>query len=254
MKPAVREPMSTAPLDNADRIVAQARPGEQVEAYVSSGSATSVRAYEGEVESFTQASSAGVGVRVVIDGKQGFASAGTFDDEVITELLAEARDNALFAQPDPHVGLAAPDGVAAATLDLWRDETTTLAPEAKIELALELERRVRAADPRITGVRVAAFGDSIGERAIAARASGRASSMFYRCRSPRWPDGTGDGRRWRHAARLGRSQLERGARCRAAPRRCSARRSRVRNVPNRGPRRSSASPRRLRRRWALSRW
>jgi PmbA protein len=154
-------------LDIADRLVAQALPGEQLEAYVSSGSSTAVRAYGGEVESFTQATSAGVGVRVIVDGRQGFASAGTFDEGVLTELLAEARDNARFAEPDACVALAEPDGVVPVPLDLWSDETIALSPDAKIELALEIERLVRGADPRITGVRVAAFGDSIGERSIA---------------------------------------------------------------------------------------
>jgi PmbA protein len=153
-------------LDVADRLVAQAKPGEQVEVYVASGSSTSVRAYQGDVESFTQATSAGVGVRVIVDGRQGFASAGTFDDAVLDELLADARDNADFAQPDPHVGLAEPDGVDAVPIDLWRDETVELSPDAKIEFALELERRVRGADPRISGVRVSSFADSIGERSI----------------------------------------------------------------------------------------
>lgn len=155
----------------AERLVARARPGEQVEVYVADGSSTSVRAFGGEVESFTEATSAGVGVRVVVDGgRQGFASAGTFDDVVLGEVLDEARDNATFAEADPHVGLAAPDGVAPAALDLWREHARSLTPEAKIELALELERRVRALDPRISGVRVAAFSDSSGQRAIASTA------------------------------------------------------------------------------------
>ena len=33
--------------DLADRIVAQAKPGEQIEAYVSRGGETSIRVYEG---------------------------------------------------------------------------------------------------------------------------------------------------------------------------------------------------------------
>jgi PmbA protein len=165
--------VSAPTLDLADHLLAHARPGEQVEAYVASGTSTSVRAYDGEVESFTQATSAGVGVRVVVDGRQGFASAGTFDGEVVSMLLDEARDNARFAQTDPHVGLASPDGVEAVPLDLWRDSTVELGPDAKIDLALELERRVRAADARISGVRVAAYGDSIGERAIATTAGVR---------------------------------------------------------------------------------
>ena len=43
-------------LDVARR-VAEARPGEQVEAYVGRSSAPTVRAYEGEVESLTSAES-----------------------------------------------------------------------------------------------------------------------------------------------------------------------------------------------------
>ncbi|HSJ92179.1 MAG TPA: DNA gyrase modulator, partial [Ilumatobacter sp.] len=53
----------------ADRVVAQARSGEQVEAYVSRGTNTSVDAYQGEIESLTQAGSAGSGIRVIRDGR-----------------------------------------------------------------------------------------------------------------------------------------------------------------------------------------
>jgi PmbA protein len=106
-------------------------------------------------------------VRVVIDGRQGFASAGSFDDDVLESTLADARDNARFSERDEHVALAAPDGIVATPLDLWRHATIALGPTRKIDLALELERTVRSLDPRIAGVRVAAYGDSAGERAIA---------------------------------------------------------------------------------------
>ena len=60
----------------AEAIAARAESGEQIEAYVARGSSTSVRAYEGEVEDFTSAASAGVGIRVVRDHRQGFAHGG----------------------------------------------------------------------------------------------------------------------------------------------------------------------------------
>jgi len=41
----------------AERVVAMAKPGEQVEAYVSRGLSTEVRVYEGEVEHFVSAQS-----------------------------------------------------------------------------------------------------------------------------------------------------------------------------------------------------
>ena len=80
----------------ADRIVAQARPGEQVEAYVSRGTETSIRVYEGQVEQFTSAQSEGIGVRVIRDGRVGFAYGGVLDEASVAEVLEEARDNVSF--------------------------------------------------------------------------------------------------------------------------------------------------------------
>lgn len=153
-------------VDLASRIVEQARPGEGVEVYASRGRSTSVRAYDGGVEAFTDATSAGIGVRVVVDGRQGFASAGSLDPDVVATLLAEARDNAGLAQPDDANGIAAPDGVAAPAVDLWRDDLAERSADWKIDQALALEAMVRAGDPRIFGVRAASFADSQSERAI----------------------------------------------------------------------------------------
>ncbi len=67
-------------LELAQRVAGQAAPGEQVEAFVGQGTSTSVRVHGGEIESLTQASSAGIGIRVVKDKRQGFAWAGSLDD------------------------------------------------------------------------------------------------------------------------------------------------------------------------------
>ena len=154
-------------MDLAERIVGWADEGEQVEAVVVHERETEVRAYEGEVESLTSAESQGVGVRVVRDGRQGFAYAGTLDPDALAEVLAEARDNLTFATPDEHCALAEPDGVEAAELDLYRATLVDHPTEAKVALALDLERRTRAADPRISGVESADYSDSISESAVA---------------------------------------------------------------------------------------
>jgi PmbA protein len=154
-------------LDLAAKVAGAAGAGEQVEAFVGRSTSTSVRVHGGNVESLTQATSAGIGVRVVEDGRQGFAWAGSLDDEVIAEVLAEARDNVRYAQPEPWVGLAEPDGVAPPPIDLWRDGLAAQPTERKVDLALELERAVRAGDPRISGVRTAQWADGAGEGAVA---------------------------------------------------------------------------------------
>ena len=70
-----------------ERVIAGAHPGEQVEAYVSRDRETAIRVYEGEVEQFTSAQSEGIGIRVIRDGRTGFAYAGTLDEGSILGVL-----------------------------------------------------------------------------------------------------------------------------------------------------------------------
>ncbi|MGH9291279.1 MAG: TldD/PmbA family protein [Acidimicrobiales bacterium] len=154
-------------VDLAVAVAGQAGPDEELEAYVSRGRQTQVRAFEGEVESFSSAESAGVGVRVVHKGRTGFAWVGSLSEAAAAEALAEARDNGAYASEDPFAGLASPDGVLPAELDLWRDDLAAMPNDDKIELALDLERQARAGDPRIRQVVHADYGDAVGESAIA---------------------------------------------------------------------------------------
>ena len=132
-------------------IIDRAHPGEQIEAYVSRGGETQVRIYEGEVEKYVAAESEGVGVRVIRDGRTGFAYAGTLDDGAVAEVLAEARDNVEFGTVDEWAGLAEPDGVAVTEQELWSDALAAYPNDRKIELALELERLAIAGNCRAAG-------------------------------------------------------------------------------------------------------
>lgn len=165
----------------ADGVVARARAGEQVEAFVVRGRSTSVRVYQREVEAFTRAEQMGVGVRVVVSGRQGFAHVGSFDADAVTDALSEARENARFAEPDQDVGLAEPDGVDPPVLDTWAEAAARLPEADKIDLALDLEDRVLGADPRIVSVRAAAFGDALGEVAVVSTTGIRAVERAARC-------------------------------------------------------------------------
>jgi PmbA protein len=154
-------------LDLAQRLAADAKPGEEIEAYASWHRETEIRVFEGAIESLASAESAGVGIRVVANGRQGFAYVGDLDERHAREALAEARDNATFASLDENVGLARPDGLAAAELALWRDGLNAFPTDEKIALALELERQVRAGDTRIRQVVSTDYGDGQSEHAVA---------------------------------------------------------------------------------------
>jgi PmbA protein len=154
-------------LDIAVQVAGTAATGEAIEVFTTRGRTTTIRAYRGDVESSTSAESFGIGVRVVRDQRVGFASAGTLDPAVVADVLADARDNATFAEPDDCAGVASPDGVEAVPVDLWRPSLAGVTMAQRIELAIGLERSVLAADPRVTGVRTALYGDSVGEAAVA---------------------------------------------------------------------------------------
>jgi len=150
----------------ADRIVAQARPGEQVEAYVSRGIETDVRVYEGEVEHFVSAQSEGIGIRVIRDGRTGFAYAGTLDASAIAEVLDDARGNVEFGTPDEWACMAEPDGVDVVPQELWNEALAAYATDRKIELAKELERLTLAADSRVR-IDDSNYSDAAVESAVA---------------------------------------------------------------------------------------
>jgi PmbA protein len=157
-------------LDLATKVIGWASGGEQVEAYVAHSRDAEVDVYKGEIETLSTAESDGVGIRVVLPGsdgaRQGFAYTGNLSEAALQACLVEARDNASFATRDPFLGLAEPDGVEPPVLDLYRESLASFPTAAKIELAMELERQVRA-DPRIRSLRSAGYGDGLLEVAIA---------------------------------------------------------------------------------------
>ena len=165
----------------ADRVVAMAQPGEHVEAFVSRDAETDVRIYEGEVEHFVAAQTEGVGIRVIRDGRTGFAYAGVLDESAVAEVLAEARDNVQFGTPDEWAGLAEFDGVDVIEQDLWSDALADYSTDSKIALAKELERLTLATDARIR-VDDANYADVASESAVATttgiRRTGRENGCY----------------------------------------------------------------------------
>jgi PmbA protein len=164
-----------------DKVAQWARDGEQVEAVVVRSRDTEIRVYEGEIEQLSSAETQGVGIRVINDHRQGFAYAGTLDDDVLEETLAEARDNAGFGTPDEALGLAVPDGVPVPDLDVFRDTLAGFPTDQKVELAIALERAARAADPRISGIESADYVDSVAEAAVVTSTGIRTASRETAC-------------------------------------------------------------------------
>ena len=88
--------MSTQELFEIARTIADgALPGEQLEAYVVRSRETEVKVFNGAVDSLSVAEAAGIGVRVIADGRQGIAAAGSLDADVIADARRCARQRHL---------------------------------------------------------------------------------------------------------------------------------------------------------------
>jgi PmbA protein len=157
----------TVDLDTiVERLVADAAGGEGVEAYAELTTETQVNAFKGEVERLTSASSSGVGVRVVRDGRLGYAYTADLSDQGLRECLTEARANLEVSSEDP--GNVLPEAVEHEALQgIFDPRQAQAAPERKVALALDLEARTRAADPKVTQVESARYGDVVGQVTIA---------------------------------------------------------------------------------------
>ena len=154
-------------LDVAQSIADRAGRGEQVEAYVTHERDFYVKAYEGEVEAISSAEPRGAGVRLISEGRVGFAYTTDMTERGLEAVVAQARDNSASATPDEAAGMAetwddAPEDVPG----LVDDEQTRVSPDAKAAFTIELEQATRAVDPRIR-TEEAIYSDSDAEVAIA---------------------------------------------------------------------------------------
>jgi PmbA protein len=165
--------------DIVQRLVSEATAGEGIEAYAQQATRTEVNAFEGEVERLSSASSSGVGVRVVRDGRLGYAYTADLSDQGLRQCLAEARANLEVSTEDP--GNVLPDAADHEPLDgIFDPRQVDIGPERKVQLALDLEARTRDANPKVSKVETASYGDAVARVAIASSTGVRGSYSVTR--------------------------------------------------------------------------
>jgi PmbA protein len=156
-----------------DVAVAAAEGDEQLEAYAEEHTSSKVEAYRGEVEGLSFSESRGVGVRVIVEGRLGFAYAADPSIEEARTTVARARENAALATPDEHNVLPDPEPIEP--LDgLFSDALARLGTAEKVPIALEMERAATTSDPRVRKTDTVQYGDAVGRIVIASTTGVRA--------------------------------------------------------------------------------
>ncbi len=123
----------------------------------------------GGLEKVIEATSLGVGVRVIVDGRQAVASTSDITETALDETVAIVMELASLAQPDAYAGLPDPgDQVKVPdALGLYDENIEMLTMHEQIERALACEQAALDADDRITNSAGATFSSRIAEVALA---------------------------------------------------------------------------------------
>lgn len=153
------------------RIVERAKKkgAQQAEAYLQIGRESSCRVRDAEIEDLTEATSKGVGIRVIFKDRLGFAFTSDFDPASVDVLVDRAIALAQAAAPNKLNGLATKASFTGRpdVKDLYDPRVADLASDWKIKVSLELERAGKAVDPRITAFDSVGAGDAISETYVA---------------------------------------------------------------------------------------
>ncbi|MCP3097687.1 TldD/PmbA family protein [Myxococcus sp. K15C18031901] len=155
----------------AKRIVqrAEKKGARQAEAFLEVGRQSNVRVRDGQIEDLTQSTSKGVGLRVVVKDRLGFAFTSDFEPAGLERLVDQAVKLAEAAAPSKLNGLPGQKdlGRYADTGDLFDPAVANLPGDWKVKAALEAEKAGREVDPRIATFNAVGAGDFVSEVYVA---------------------------------------------------------------------------------------
>jgi PmbA protein len=148
------------------------RGAKQAEVFLQVGRSADVRVRDGEIEDLTQATSKGLGLRVFVKNRLGFVWSSDFDTDALDAIIDRAIALAEMSAPNPLNGL--PDKEAFKQYpdvgELFDQRVATLPPDWKIKSAIEMEKVIKAFDPRIKAIDSVGAGESVSEVYLATSA------------------------------------------------------------------------------------
>ena len=123
----------------------------------------------GEVETLQESTDQGLGLRVLIDGRQASVSGSDFSRDALQSLIDEAVELARLTSPDDTAGLPEPEELATniPDLDLWDDAIVELSTEDQIEMALRAERAAQEYSSQISNFDGGGFDSAHGSVILA---------------------------------------------------------------------------------------
>lgn len=154
----------------AKKLVERARRkgADQAEVWLEVNRESSVKVRDGEVEELTQATSKGVGLRVLAGSRLGFTYTSEFDAKKADELAERALAVAKVSAPDKNNGLPGKAELKKrqGALDLFDPRVAELPADWLVRAAQVMERAAKAEDARIAAFESVGAGSTVSEVAF----------------------------------------------------------------------------------------
>jgi PmbA protein len=138
---------------------------DAAEVYLETGRNLSIQVQDGEIETIEEASSTGVGFRVIVGGRLGFSFCNDLNEAALEDTLKRAIAFAQLTSPDESNQL--PASMESPDIEGLYDPAIAGVPmETKIRMAIDLEK-LAMSDPKITKSSGAGWSEGEGEVFIA---------------------------------------------------------------------------------------
>lgn len=164
--------------DHAERAVGQAKKlgAHQAEVFLNNDKQLSIDVRDGQVETMKLAEERGLGVRLLIDGKIGFAFTSDLSPEAVEGVIEDALANAVNTSADKYRNFpGASDEYPQ--LDIYDPQIASTSVERKINMAQKMEDVARAYSPQIKVIESASYQDGETEVIIC---NSQGVSLSYR--------------------------------------------------------------------------
>jgi PmbA protein len=133
--------------------------GVEAEAYIKVGVECEIKVSRGNVQQLSQAGSKGLGVRVIDDGRVGYAYTSDFDD--VDSAWQAALELSRVSDPDPDRTLPEPQPIPDEDLEIYDPAVESTPVEHKVELAKAIEQAALEYDERIAATDWCTYFDEI---------------------------------------------------------------------------------------------
>lgn len=133
--------------------------GVEADAYLSVGLECTVQVSQRVVKQLSQAGSKGLGIRVIEDGRVGYAYTSNFEE--LDETWSAALELAQVADTDPHRALPEGQPVPEEDLEIYDPAVESTPVEDKVKLAKAIEKAALDFDKRIVATDMCTYTDGV---------------------------------------------------------------------------------------------